>query len=76
MLILKGDLWQWRIIWLDWLSCWLLEHTNINQRYHDTMERPGLSSLSNRVPFKVEAKVDISTYGGEVDAKKVNIWLK
>ena len=45
---------------------------NINQRYHDVVERPNSSSSSNRVPFKVEAKVDIPNFGGEVDAKKVN----
>ena len=45
---------------------------NINQRYHDAMERPDSSFSSNRVPFKVEAKVDIPNFGGEVDAKKVN----
>lgn len=48
---------------------------NINQRYHDVVETPNLSSSSNRVSFKVEAKVDIPTFGGEVDAEKVNNWL-
>ena len=41
---------------------------NINQRYHNVVERPDSSSSSNRVPLKVEAKVDIPTFGGEVDA--------
>ena len=45
---------------------------NINHRCHDAVERPNSSSSSNRVPFKVEAKVDIPTFGGVVDAEKVN----
>jgi len=52
------------------------ENVNINQRYHDVGGRPKSSSSSNRVPFKVEAKVDIRTFRGEVDAEKVNNWLK
>ena len=51
-------------------------NANINQRYHDAVERPDSSSSSNRVPFKVEAQVNIPTYGGEVDVKKVNNWMK
>jgi len=51
-------------------------NVNINQRYHDVVGRANSSSSSNRVPFKVEAKVNIPTFGGEVDAEKVNNWLK
>jgi len=40
------------------------------------VERLDSSYSSNRVPFKVEAKVDIPNFGGKVDAKKVNNWLK
>jgi hypothetical protein len=29
-----------------------------------------------QVPFHVEAKVDIKSYGGEVDAIKLNQWLQ
>jgi len=51
-------------------------NVNINQIYHDVVGRFDSSSSSNRVPFKVEAKVEIPTFGGEVDAEKVNNWLK
>ena len=51
-------------------------NTNINQICHDTVDRSNQSSLSNRVLFKMEAKVDILTFGGEVDVEKVNNWLK
>ena len=51
-------------------------NTNIYKKYHDIVERPNLSSSSNRIPFKVEAKVNIPTFGGEVDTEKVNNWLK
>lgn len=51
-------------------------NANVNLRYHDVIERLDSSSSSNRVPFKVEAKVDISTFGREADVKKVNNWLK
>lgn len=52
------------------------KNVNINQRYHDAIERLDSSSSSNRVPFKVEAKVDIPTFGREVKVEKVNNWLK
>jgi len=51
-------------------------NANVNQRYHEVVGIPNSSSSSNRVPFKVEAKVDIPTFGGGVDAEKVNNWLK
>ena len=61
---------------------WLIQflaigvNTNIKQIYHYAIEIPNSSSSSNRVPFKVEAKVDIPMFGGEVDVEKVNNWLK
>ena len=45
---------------------------NINQRYHDAVGNPNSSSSSNRFPFKMEAKVEIPNFEGEVDAKRVN----
>ena len=45
---------------------------NINQRHRNVFERSKSSSSSSQVPFKVEAKVDIPTFGGEVDADKLN----
>jgi len=50
------------------------ENININQRKQNEVGGPYSSSSSNRVPFKGEAKVDIPTFGGEVDAKKLNNW--
>jgi len=51
-------------------------NANVNKRYHDVVRRLDSSSSSNRVPFKVEAKVEILTFEGEVDAEKVKNWLK
>jgi len=41
-------------------------NANINQSYHD------LSSSSNRFLFKIETKVNIPTFGEEVDAEMMN----
>jgi len=46
------------------------ENANVNKRYHDVVRRPDSSSSSNKVLFKVETKVDIPTFGREVDVKK------
>lgn len=51
-------------------------NANINQKYHDVVGILDSSSSSNRVPFKVETKVDNPTFGGEVYVEKVNNWLK
>jgi len=37
--------------------------------------KEGLRNTSSRLPFKVEAKVDIKPYDGEVDVIKMNHWL-
>jgi len=52
------------------------ENVNINQKHQDVFGRLDSSSSSNRVPFKMEAKADIPTFGREVDAEKLNNWLK
>lgn len=52
------------------------ENINVNQRHQNEVGRPDSSSSSNQVPFKVETKVDIPTFGEEVDAKMLNNWLK
>ena len=72
MLILKGGFWQWRIIWLGWLTYWLLEQMKILIK--DTKMK--VEDLNYHLHQTKEAKVDIPTFGGEVDADKLNHWLK
>ena len=50
---------------------------NNNQRQHHDGEERGFdaSSSSHSISFKVEEKVEIPTFGGEVDDDKLNNWL-
>lgn len=48
------------------------EHKKLNK----SEEISKVSTTPSLIPFKVESKMEISTFGCKFDAKKLNKWLK
>lgn len=50
--------------------------TNLRVKSLATWVIFGLFSLSSSTPFKVEAKLEIPSYDGQIDIERLNSWLK